>query len=66
LIKEAKGDGIVLVGHEPTLTRAMKGLTRIDGEMELKKAGCYVLREVEEAWQLEAILTPRVFRRLLG
>jgi phosphohistidine phosphatase len=66
LIKETEGEVLALVGHEPTLTHAMMGLTGLSGEMELKKAGCYVLREVEEKWELEAILTPRVFRRLLG
>jgi phosphohistidine phosphatase len=56
----------ILVGHEPTLTRFMLGLTRMKSDaLELKKGGCYGIRvDAQGAAHLEWMLPPRVTRRL--
>jgi len=65
LIDETPARRMILVGHEPSLTETMLHLTRMhnDGEVELKKGGCYGLRfdENGEA-KLELMLPPRVLR----
>lgn len=58
---------IVVVGHEPTLSRDMASLTGMVGmyPFELKKGGCYGLRiPAGSSAMLEWVLTPRVLRRL--
>ena len=64
LIESTEDRVVVLVGHEPTLTAAMKALTGLNGPLELKKGGCYGLREHEDGFALEWVLTPRVLRRV--
>lgn len=65
LIEETAARRMILVGHEPSLTAGMLHLTHMhdDGELELKKGGCYGLRidEHGEA-KLELMLAPRVLR----
>jgi phosphohistidine phosphatase SixA len=50
------------VGHEPTLSDIMLGLTELRGEVELKKSGCYGLRWNGRRAALEWMLTPRILR----
>jgi phosphohistidine phosphatase len=67
LLKESAGKKIIFVGHEPTLTRNMRMLTKLgeSGELELKKGGCYGVRLREDGTAtLEWILTPRLLRKL--
>lgn len=63
LIEETNARRIILVGHEPSLTRTMLALTKTQGELELKKGGCYGIRfdNAEDA-RLEWMLPPRVLR----
>jgi phosphohistidine phosphatase len=65
LIRETAARRMILVGHEPSLTAAMLRLTnmRNDGEVELKKGGCYGIR-IDESGEakLELMLSPRVLR----
>lgn len=54
---------IVCVGHEPDLTALMLDLSgaRVDGEVELKKGGCYGLRvPASGPAQLKWMLPPRI------
>jgi phosphohistidine phosphatase len=54
---------IIVVGHEPTLTRAMLHLTKLQGTLELKKGGCYRVRIAESGDAiLDWILPPRALR----
>jgi phosphohistidine phosphatase len=53
----------ILVGHEPTLSAFMRALTGMQGEIELKKGGCYGVRVSGGAARLEWMLPPRVMRR---
>ena len=65
LIAETDARRMILVGHEPNLTAGMLDLThmRNDGEVELKKGGCYGLRILENGEvKLELMLPPRVLR----
>ncbi|HUJ12305.1 MAG TPA: histidine phosphatase family protein [Thermoanaerobaculia bacterium] len=64
VVGEAGVDFAIFVGHEPTLSELMLELTRTEGEIELKKGGCYGIAFVGETPRLEWILTPRVLRRL--
>lgn len=63
LLEETNARRIILVGHEPSLTRTMLALTNMQGELELKKGGCYAIRfdDAEDA-RLEWMLPPRVLR----
>jgi phosphohistidine phosphatase len=65
LVANTAARRMILVGHEPSLTAAMLHLTKLrgDGQVELKKGGCYGLRfdETGEA-KLELMLSPRVLR----
>lgn len=49
----------ILVGHEPTLSAFTLALTGMTGAIELKKGGCYGIRD----GRLEWMLPPRVMRR---
>jgi phosphohistidine phosphatase len=53
---------IICVGHEPALTALMRDLTKIEGEFELKKGGCYGIRILESGARLEWMLPPGVLR----
>jgi phosphohistidine phosphatase len=57
---------VVIVGHEPNLTRSMAALTGVDdAKLELKKGGCYGVRILEDGTgALEWLLPPRVLRKL--
>jgi phosphohistidine phosphatase len=57
---------VVVVGHEPTLTRALGALTGVDvPRLELKKGGCYGVRVLGDgSATLEWLLPPRVLRKL--
>ncbi len=57
---------IILVGHEPHLSRTMAVWTQLGTEdIELKKGGCYGLRVPDEGpATLEWILPPRILRKL--
>ncbi len=57
---------IICVGHEPNLSKTMLAVTKMssDGEIELKKGGCYGIRLFNNGTaQLEWMLPPRVLRR---
>jgi phosphohistidine phosphatase len=55
---------VILVGHEPTLSAFMRALTGMQGEIELKKGGCYGVRiDDNRAARLEWMLPPRAMRR---
>ena len=60
LIKEA-GDFAIFVGHEPNLSAIALALTKINGDIELKKGGCYGIN-FEDGTRLEWMLPPRVLR----
>ncbi len=65
LIGDTAARRMILVGHEPNLTAGMLDLTHMhnDGEVELKKGGCYGLRILENGEvKLELMLPPRVLR----
>ncbi|HXI11521.1 MAG TPA: phosphoglycerate mutase family protein [Thermoanaerobaculia bacterium] len=64
LVEEQAGRLVILVGHEPSLTSAMRHLAGLGsrGGLELKKGGCYVLRVERGVIGLDAILTPRILR----
>jgi len=49
----------ILVGHEPTLSTFMLALTGMKGDIELKKGGCYGIRDARLEW----MLPPRAMRR---
>ena len=68
LIRSVPERRIILVGHEPTLSRnaaALLGLTNDGHGLELKKGGCYGirLRGGTEA-VLEWAFSPRILRKL--
>ena len=42
----------------------MRKLTKIEGEFELKKGGCYGVRILESGARLEWFLRPRVLRNI--
>jgi phosphohistidine phosphatase len=63
LLAETSARRIILVGHEPSLTRTMLALTKMQGDLELKKGGCYAIRfEDSEDGRLVWMLPPRVLR----
>jgi phosphohistidine phosphatase len=57
---------VIIVGHEPNLTRSMAALTGVeDAKLELKKGGCYGVRLLSDGTAtLEWLLPPRVLRKL--
>jgi phosphohistidine phosphatase len=56
---------VILVGHEPNLTRSLGILTGVDAEkFELKKGGCYGVRMADGSATFEWLLPPRVLRKL--
>jgi phosphohistidine phosphatase len=57
---------VIIVGHEPNLTRSMAALTAVaDARLELKKGGCYGVRILGDGTgTLEWLLAPRVLRKL--
>jgi phosphohistidine phosphatase len=57
---------VIIVGHEPNLTRSMAALTAVDdAKLELKKGGCYGVRILGDGTgMLEWLLAPRVLRKL--
>jgi phosphohistidine phosphatase SixA len=66
LLKKIKARHIIFAGHEPNLSKTMLALTmmRCDGDIELKKGGCYGLRVVDDgSARMEWMLPPRVLRR---
>ena len=64
LADEVSVDFAIFVGHEPTLSALMKDLTGTQGQIELKKGGCYGIAFDGQAGRLEWMLSPRVLRRL--
>jgi phosphohistidine phosphatase len=56
---------VIIVGHEPNLTRGMAALTGVDAaKLELKKGGCYGVRLLEDgSATLEWLLPSRVLRK---
>jgi phosphohistidine phosphatase len=56
---------VIIVGHEPNLTRSMAALTDVAGaKLELKKGGCYGVRILGDgSATLEWLLPPRVLRK---
>ncbi len=68
LIRSVPERRIILVGHEPNLTRnatALLALTNDRCGLELKKGGCYGIRlGGETAAVLEWALSPRILRKL--
>jgi phosphohistidine phosphatase len=65
-VRGLKERRIILVGHEPHLSRTMAVWTGMAGaDFELKKGGCYGLRVPDEGPAvLEWILPPRILRKL--
>jgi len=66
LLKKIKARHIIFAGHEPHLSRTMLALTKMhsDGDIELKKGGCYGLRlAADGSAYLEWVLPPRVLRK---
>jgi phosphohistidine phosphatase len=66
LVATSKARRIICVGHEPNLSMTMLALTMMsaDGVIELKKGGCYGLRQFADgSAHLEWMLPPRVLRR---
>lgn len=57
---------VIIVGHEPVLTNAMRALTGAgsEGGFELKKGGAYGVRRSKIGGSLEWMLPPRILRRL--
>jgi len=64
LVDEVSVDFAIFVGHEPTLSALMKDLTGTQGQIELKKGGCYGVAFDGQTARLEWMLSPRVLRRL--
>jgi phosphohistidine phosphatase SixA len=63
LIADTSARRIILVGHEPNLTAAMQALAGVQGELELKKGGCYAIRfDDADVARLEWMLPPRALR----
>lgn len=61
-LQAAKERNVIFVGHEPHLSAAMLHLTGMhaDGEIELKKGGCYRVRLNGGGGTLEWMVAPRV------
>jgi len=64
LVDQVEVEYAIFVGHEPTLSKLMKELTKTSGEIELKKGGCYGIGFDGDSARLEWMLAPRVLRRL--
>lgn len=66
-VRTAADRRIVLVGHEPGLSEAVRSLLGLPAalRMELKKGGCYGVRLLADGTAvLEWQLTPRILRKL--
>jgi phosphohistidine phosphatase len=64
LITSSEARHIICVSHEPTLSTAMLGLTKMTGDIELRKGGCYGVRLLADgSAKLEFMLRPRILRR---
>lgn len=63
LLETTESQRVICVGHEPGLSAMMRELTKIKGEFELKKGGCYGIRIDGNGARLEWMLPPRVLRR---
>ncbi|HEY8133103.1 MAG TPA: phosphohistidine phosphatase SixA [Thermoanaerobaculia bacterium] len=61
LLQEIKDEFAIFVGHEPNLSNIMLDLTKMRGDIELKKGGCYGI-DFEEGGKLAWMLSPRVLR----
>jgi phosphohistidine phosphatase len=61
LLEEIKVDFAIFVGHEPNLSKIMLDLTKMRGNIELKKGGCYGV-DFEGSPKLAWMLSPRVLR----
>ena len=64
LVDEVSAGFAIFIGHEPTLSALMKDLTGTQGQIELKKGGCYGIAFDGQSARLEWMLSPRVLRRL--
>jgi phosphohistidine phosphatase SixA len=66
MIATIPGRRIVLVGHEPVLSRTAAALLRLPAiPTQLEKGGCYGIRLLADgAGVLEWVLTPRILRKL--
>ena len=64
LLRKSKTECAFFVGHEPDLTALMRDLTRMSsqGELELKKGGCYGLEADGELAKLVFMLTPSMLQ----
>jgi len=58
VIEESGAKRIILVGHEPSLSRHMLGLTGMRGIIELEKGGCYAIQEGRLVWMLPPDASP--------
>ena len=64
LLEATDAQRVICVGHEPGLSELMRKLTKIEGDFELKKGGCYGVRILESGARLEWFLRPRVLRNI--
>jgi phosphohistidine phosphatase len=64
LLETTKSQRVICVGHEPGLSAIMRELTKVEGDFELKKGGCYGIRIEGSDARLEWMLPPRVLRRV--
>jgi phosphohistidine phosphatase len=62
LLESLDAESVVLVGHEPNLSDVLRHLTGLQGDLELKKGGCYGVRRTGNGAELEWMLPPRVMR----
>jgi phosphohistidine phosphatase len=62
LLDEVDAQCAVFVGHEPNLSAIMLDLTSMhaDGDLSLKKGGCYGVRVGEQSGRLKWMLTPHI------
>ena len=64
LLKSIDDRRVILVGHEPSLTKHVSALVGVNVP-ELKKGGCYGVRiDPDGNAALEWMLTPRILRKL--
>src|SRR5688500_14183635 len=64
LLKSIEERRVILVGHEPSLTKHVRALVGVNVP-ELKKGGCYCVRiDPDGNAALEWMLTPRILRKL--
>ena len=61
LLQQIKVDFAIFVGHEPNLSNIMLDLTKMRGDVELKKGGSYGI-DFEAFGKLAWMLSPRVLR----